>query len=180
MSLTITRPRRRVNLCTNLELRAAWDRAVDELEQAKKVAATDPREAGSVSVKKAAEAVAALEEQMRSHTVVFVLEAWPRKRWTEFEETHPAREGNETDRALNIDVSTLDEAIAGSIVAVESLSGEPVEFDPATWLALADEMTNGQWEDFALAILNLNRGVKAAPFSAAASREIRKSGLTSN
>lgn len=174
MSLTVTRPTRTVEFCTNLDLRAQWEDAGRALDAAKRQAAEDPREA-STAVRDAAEMVRGLEEQMRAHTVVFTLQAWPRKRWVEFEEAHPARQGNETDRTLGLDVSALDEAIGGSIVAVKSLDGKDVDFDPAEWSTLADEMTNGQWEDFATAVLNANRGVKAAPFSVAASRATRSS-----
>lgn len=174
MSLTVTRPTRTVEFCTNLDLQAAHEDALRVMVDAEREQRMDPRES-STAVRDAAEKVTALEEQMRAHTVVFTLQAWPRKRWAEFEETHPPRKDDETDRTLGIDVSALDEAIAGAIVSVKSLDGKDVAFDAADWPALADEMTSGQWQDFALAVLNANRGVKAAPFSVAASRATRSS-----
>lgn len=182
MSITITRPERVVVFCTNLALKAEHERAVAALEDAQRNAARDAREAGSANVATAAAAVRAIEDEMRGHQIEFTLRGWPRKRWVEFEETHKPRPDHEGDKVLSIDVSSLDEALSSkgdwplTIVAVKAPNGEDVPFDPRRdWNDLADEMTNGQWEDFALAVLQVNRGVKAAPFSVAASRVIPSS-----
>lgn len=46
-----------------------------------------------------------------------------------------------------------------TIASVKARTDEGVPFDPHTeWVPLADEMTNGQWEGFALAVLSTNRG----------------------
>lgn len=196
MSLSVTRPERTVQFCTNLNLKSAHEDAERALADARRSSAGDARETGAVGVREAAEAVRALEDQMRQHTVVFTLRGWPRKRWAEFEEAHPPREGNQHDRDTGVNVAALDEAISGvmcqscresgmspwpqTIVAVRSLDGADVEFDPRDWSGLADEMTNGQWEDFAVAVLQVNRGVKSAPFSVAASRVIQTSAPSSN
>lgn len=190
MSLSVTRPERTVEFCTDLGLKSAHEDAERALKETERRQREDPREA-STAVRDAAEVVRDLESKMRDHTVVFTLRAWPRKRWVEFEEAHPPRKGDEGDRAVGLDTRALDEALSGvmcdscrkagmspwprTIVSVKSLDGADVEFDPADWQGLADEMTNGQWQDFALAILNANNGVKAAPFSSAASRAIRTS-----
>jgi len=183
MSITVTRPRKTVAFCTNLALRSAHEDAVAALVAAQQDASKDPRENPPPVVSQAAAAVRDLEAQMRDHTITFVIEGWPRKRWVEFEEAHRPRKDNDTDKALMIDVSALDVVLAQSwtIVQVTAPDGSKVEFDPATeWVPLADEMTNGQWEEFATAVLIVNRGVKAAPFSEAASRVIRVSEQTSN
>lgn len=178
MSLTVTRPQQAVPFCTNLDLKAAHELAVAELERAQRNAPPGMEVSSPVAL--AAREVRRLEDEMREHTVVFTLTGWPRKQWAEFEESHKAREGQEVDKTLGIDVSALDEAIAGAIVSVKTLAGDDVPFTPgADWTPLADEMTNAQWEDFALAVLRLNRGVKDAPFSRAASAAIRGSELTS-
>ena len=179
--LTVTRPEKTVEFCTNLGLKSAHEDAVRGLEDAKRAAAADAREVPSVAVRDAAQRIADLEAEMRDHTVTFTLRAWPRKRWAEYEETHPPRKGIANDDALSINVSTLDEVIAPSIVAVKARDGQDVPFEPVTdWVPLADEMTDGQWQEFALAVLQVNRGVKAAPFSAAASRVIQSFERSSN
>lgn len=190
MSLTLTRATKVVPLCVNLSLKAEHDRAVAALQDARNAAAQDAREV-STEIRDAAAAVQAIEQQMRDHTVRFTLQALPRKKWAEFEVNHPARPDDETDKALGIDASALDavlsgavygpgEKVAPTIVAVESSTGDPVPFDPSTdWVPLADEMSTAQWNDFALAVLALNRGVTAAPFSPAASLVIQRSEQTS-
>lgn len=178
MSLTIKRPQKAVQFCTNLDLKAAHELAVSALERAQRSAT--PGMENQSEVAEAAREVQRLEAEMRDHTVVFTLAAWPRKRWTEFEESHKPREGEAADKTLDIDIASLDEAIAGAIVSVTAQDGTEVPFDGAKdWTPLADEMTNGQWETFALAVLQVNRGVKDAPFSQAASRAMRLSEQTS-
>lgn len=185
MSITFNRPEKTVVLCTKLSLQAEHEQAVEALRVAQREQAQDGRE-NDTSVRDAAERVQALEAEMRAHEVVFTLRAWRRKSWAEFEEAHPPREGREDDKLYGINIAALDDALAGSgdwpqtIVSVTSRDGQPVEFEPRTdWAPLADEMNNAQWNEFALAVLNVNRGVTAAPFSPLASATIRRSEQTS-
>lgn len=180
MSIVAKRPTQRIEFVTDLDMKAEHEAAVAHLAAVQKQASYDARETGSEAVTEAAAAVQELERHMREHTVVFTLEAWPRKRWVEHEETHPPREGREDDKNLGIDVASLDEVLAGSIKSVTNLDGEPVEFNgPTEWAQLAENMTSGQWQEFALAVLRLNRGVTAAPFSPLASVVTRRSAETS-
>jgi hypothetical protein len=67
-------------------------------------------------------------------------------------------------------------AIPLSIAAVENAAGDALPFDPASeWDALADEMTNSQYEDFVLAVLRVNAGRNEVPFSLSAFRMIQDS-----
>src|SRR5665647_3139351 len=162
MSITVTRPRKTVAFCTNLALRSAHEDAVAALVAAQQDASKDPRENPPQGVTQAAAAVRDLEAQMRDHTITFVIEGWPRKRWVEFEEAHRPRKDNDTDKALMIDVSALDVVLAQS------------------WTIVQVTAPDGSKDEFATAVLIVNRGVKAAPFSEAASRVIRVSEQTSN
>lgn len=178
MTLTIKRAEKIVPLCLDLSLKADHERAEDTLKRA--IENTDRREADT-SVREAAEAVRQLEDAMREHTVFFTIQAMRRKDWVEFEESHPARAGHDDDKAYDLDLSALDEAISASIVAVKSSTGEDVPLVPAKdWPALADEMSNAQWQAFAIAVLQANRGVVVTPFSQTASLEIRRSAPTSS
>lgn len=175
MSITLTRATKVVPLCVNLDLKGEHDRAVQALADAKNEAARDARE-NSTLVRDAAQAVVDLEQQMRDHTLLFTLQARPRKEWAEFVAGHPPRPGNEYDKSLDLDVSALDEVIQQSIIKVESRAGESLAFDgPAEWQRLADDMSDGQWTEFALAILAVNRGSTRVPFSPAASLAIQRS-----
>ena len=179
MSLTLTRATKVVPLCVNLSLKAEHDRAVASLADAKTRAVQDAREA-SMEVREAAEAVQLIEQQMRDHTVSFTLQALKRKDWAEFVAANPPRDGDEFDKALDVNVSALDKVIVQAITAVQNRDGSDVPFVPATdWEPLADEMSTAQWNDFAQAVLALNNGVTAAPFSPAASLVIQRSEQTS-
>jgi hypothetical protein len=66
---------------------------------------------------------------------------------------HPPRDGDDLDARLGYNSDTFGDAlITASIVKTENLDGEPV---PNEWARWADEMTNGQWEEFFTACLKL-------------------------
>lgn len=178
--ITVERPEKVVPFCTNLNLKAEHERAVVALEDARKNAAGDPREAGSPALTEAAQRVQELEREMQAHTVEFTIRGLRRKVWVEFFESHPARPDNVGDKRVGFDTSALDPIIAQSIVAVTRHDGQPEQFDPAAeWEDLADKMTNGQWSDFANAVIEVNHEVRSAPFSPLASVVIRRSEQTS-
>lgn len=166
MAIKIKRARRAVQLCTDLALYAEYDRAVATLDAAQK---RDGQTINpSAETKAAADAVQDIEAQMQAATLTFELEAQRRDVWEAFEAAHPPREGNDTDRQYTIDLSSLDSIIAESITSVEDAVGAQVGFQAEDWADLADEISTGQWQKFALAVLTVNRGVVAAPFSRAA------------
>lgn len=178
--ITVERPEKVVPFCTNLRLKGEHERAVAALDEARRNAASDPREAGSPALTAAAVRVQELERDMQDHTVEFTIRGLRRKVWVEFFESNPARPDNVGDKRVGFDVSALDPIIAQSIVAVTSRDGKPAPFDPAAeWDDLADQMTNGQWSDFANAVIEVNHEVRSAPFSPLASVVIRRSEQTS-
>ena len=66
---------------------------------------------------------------------------------------HPPRDGDDLDARLGYNSDTFgDSLIRACIVRTESLDGEPAPNDWPTW---ADDMTNGQWEEFFRACLDL-------------------------
>lgn len=178
MSITIKRPTRVVDLCTDMSLVADHERASRALEDAQK------RGQGleNTGVPEAARRVTDLEEQMRASTLEFTLQAVPRKTFEEFTAEHPAREDDQVDQTFGLNVSELDGLIAQCIVGVRDKGGAEVEFDPAVeWAGLAGQMTDGQWQEFALTAINIQRGGgTTVPFSRAASLAMAKYGPTSN
>lgn len=173
MALKIKRARTSVPLVTDLALAAEHERAVEALQRARREAKKEDRE-NSGTVKAAAARVVELENRMQGETVHIVLEAMARKVWAEFEESHPPRKDNDIDQTFRIEVPALDEAIGRSVVGVTDHDGNPVEgFD---WAEVSDELSNGQWQEFALAVIQVNRGATDAPFSLAASAVTRNSG----
>lgn len=66
---------------------------------------------------------------------------------------HPPREGDPLDAQLGYNSDTFGDAlISACIIRTENLDGETVPNEWATW---ADDMTNGQWEEFFTACLKL-------------------------
>lgn len=116
---------------------------------------------------------------MNDSMLLFRLRALPRRRWQELVTEHQPREDNEIDADLGVDQSQFFDAVMSELGTVVSVnrkgSGEVIDFDPADWNDLADEMSDGQWAEFAQKILELNRGVVGAPKSRTASRLIQSS-----
>lgn len=179
MPITITRPETVVEFCTDLALRAEHERAVAHLERVRKEQMRDAREVPADGAIEAAQAVRDIESQMREHTVLFTIRGLRRARWTAFIAANPPQD-TQADKQVGLHVPALDEVIAESIVSVKTPDGTDVPLDPATeWMDLADEMTNGQWAEFATAVIQVNHEVRSAPFSPLASAVIRRSEQTS-
>lgn len=177
MSLTIKRPEKVVPLCLDASLQAEWEQAEADLIQARK-APTGDRMTGNADVTRLAERVRDLESQMLAEVVHFRLRALPRSQWAQILAANPPTDSAD-DKAFGANKAAFfDEVIPASVVGV-TRGDEPVEFDPADWSALADEMTDRQWSDFADAVFTLNRGTVSVPFSRAASIVSRASSVSS-
>lgn len=181
MSITVKRAETTLEFCQDMELRADWEAAQEAHEAAKRNALSggDAR-LNDGTVVNAARAVREIEEQMAAAVVVFRLKALKRSTWQSLGAKNPPRDGSQEDRVAGVDVSTFYDAVAmepGCIQGVTAkATGKMVEFNPATeWLALADEMTDGQYGEFVTKFIELNRGGSAVPFSRAASLTIRNS-----
>jgi hypothetical protein len=97
-----------------------------------------------------------IEEQkaiIASGVVRVVIKGLTRGEFRRLLTAHPPREGDALDAQLGYNSDTFGDAlISACIVRTENLDGDPV---PNDWPAWADEMTNGQWEEFFTACLRL-------------------------
>lgn len=170
IDLTIKRPTKGVELCLDLELRSEWEQAEVALAEARKDPTVDQRLTGG-PVTELAKKLTALEAAMSAATVTFRLEALNRVEWSRLRTEHPPRKGDDSDKSLGFNEASLFEvAIPQSIKGVDDHEGNPVEWSPDSWQGLADEMTNRQYEDFKIAVLELNvLGGSRLPKSMAAS-----------
>ena len=94
------------------------------------------------------------------------LEALPRKRWAEAEESNPARDDKDSDKAFSVNVDTfLHEVLPLSVVEVKQRATGEVRTDiePGDWAAALDEVDDGQYSSLVFAVLTLNRQA-ANPF----------------
>jgi hypothetical protein len=175
MKLSIKRPETTVDLCLDGSLHAEWRKAQLELERVQKQNAGDDRL--NTPARAIAERIESIQEAMRAEVVTFTVRALPRNEWSGLVESNPPREGNKLDAEIygfNL-AAVMGAAIPACIVKAEQ-HGEPLEFNPnADWDALADDMTDAQYEDFMQAVLQVNRGRQDVPFSYAALREIQSS-----
>lgn len=176
--LGITRATATVELCTDMERVAEWERLVAELDAAKNKPQADMLN-GNTEALRIAKEITAVEEATAASTVVFKIRALSRKRWAELQEAHPAREGDEQDAEYGVDVFPFINAVLAEPDAIVSVvnkaTGEAVEFKGSDWPDTAAEISNGQWNEFARKVLVLNNGVVARPTSRAASLEMRRS-----
>jgi hypothetical protein len=180
MAIKVNRARGYVDFCTDLGLRTQWETAQEALLEARKAGGDMLVDAASTD---AATAVQALEKKMQGAILRFELEALPRKHWQELGIRHPAREGVAADARMNVDTSIFFDSVvmgvdeddlktASSIIGVTKLStNKVVDFDPKTeWVPLADDMSDGQYNEFVEKLLELNRGTGSnVPFSRLAS-----------
>ena len=176
MTLIVKRPETRVSFCLDGDLQAAHEAAKAEYANLNTRRLADERLNGQA--KDHAQKVVDLEEQMREATVTFVLRGLPRGEWSQLTAEHGPRDGNAVDKAYGFNPeAVMTIAIPKSIVGVENSKGEPLPFNPNDeWEALADEMTNSQYEDFVLGVLKVNAGRNDVPFSLSAFRMTQDSG----
>lgn len=161
MALQIKRARKVVDFYPDqavaLEVEAA-QKALDEAEAAKKTM-------NSKAVTEATKHLATVKAGAEASVLEIELEARPRKRFAEIEEAHPPRKGDEIDEHYSINWDTfLAELLPESVVSVRGRrSGEAVTVSPEEWTAVVDDISVGQYNELAIAILGLNRS-SANPF----------------
>lgn len=175
----VSLPERTVRLCLDGALQAEWEVAEKALSDARAATTRDARMTGNAEVEKAAKAVRDIEERMERSVLTFRLRALPRSEWADLLVKHPPK--TELDKQFGAARSDFfEDAIPASIVEVTQ-NGETVDFDvDEDWPDLAESMTDWQFNQFAAAVFGLNRSEVDIPFSAAASRTIRRSERNSN
>lgn len=172
--VSIKRPETTVDLWEDADLHAEWQAASETLTRLRREHEADRRESGeATAVQDAATKVVDLERKALDGLLSFRLRALPRVRFAEIQEEHPPREGNKNDEFAGVNLATFIDAVMiepGTVVSVtRKATGEVEPFDgPKDWVALADEMSNGQWEAFVNPLLVVNRGQVSPGFNRAA------------
>jgi len=171
---TMKRIETTVELCLDGSLYAEWKQAQAELEQSKKKAVVDDRL--NSPVRTLAAQIQDLEAKVVKETVTFTVRAMSRKEWREITLANPPREGNDLDKngyGFNVD-AVMEAAIPRSVVAAAK-SGRKLPDAAKLWAELEPDMSESQYDDFAVAVLQVNRGRMDRPFSYAASLEMQAS-----
>ena len=167
MELSVKRPETTVEFCLDGELFSRYEELNADLVEARKRSLADDRLNGEPAI--IAKKLVEVTEQMRAETVTFTLRGMPRKDWAKLIAENPPRDGHPADKGFGANAESLmTTAIPACIVSVKK-DGKPVEFDPAKkWEALADDMTDSQYDAFVLKTFSVNRGRQEVPFSQAA------------
>ena len=178
MALVVKRPETQVKFCLDGDLKAQHEAAEAEFNDVRSRSLADARL--NDPAKDLAKKIHDLEDAMRASTVTFLVRGMKRAAWSDLVAAHPPREGNALDKSYGFDVAELMKvAIPASIAGVENNDGEPLDFDvTAEWDALAEDMTDSQYEEFILAALRVNKGRNEVPFSLSAFRMIQNSDQT--
>lgn len=142
-----------------------YTNALNNLAEVQDAEKRDPRESGS-KVPAAQRKVKEIAKKAEADVAVFVIQAIPRGRYAEIQAEHPA--GEDTDIAPEAVDAVLSEPDA-ILSVTNKASGEAIDFTAADWADESAEMSHGQWEPFARAVLLLNEGNPTPNFSWAAS-----------
>lgn len=171
-----TRPEKLVPLCLRGNLQAEWDR-LKELYDAGPTADDKAMMVDRAAKRRVAEQLAEVEAKMRAGTVQFRLRALPRRRtpdtpkdqtvWQELVEKHPPRldakgKVDQRDAGAGVHMQPLLEELVPLSVVEPVMSAEQ-------WQQLDAKLSDGQWQQLAMAAWLLNRSEVDVPFSRAAS-----------
>lgn len=171
MAIVIKRNTATVELCTDLTLVGEHEALTEKVAENRKRGLSDARITGDPDAARIVE----LEKLMDASVLVFTLRALPRKRWVELQTAHPAREGDEIDAHYGVNIASFpDAAMPESIESVvDKTTGETVDW--GTWDDLADQLSDGQWQAFAIKLMYINNARGEVPFSKAVSRKTENS-----
>lgn len=162
------RPERTVRLCLRGDLQVAWDEAKATFDRLSEEGLAGRLTDGSAR-RKAAEAMAAIEEQMRGATVEFRLRALPRQQWRALMAEHPFRTGEDGKvlpaDAMGVNSETFFDALIRVCVVNPELSDDE-------WTRLDEVLSDRQFDELANAAWGINRHAVDIPFSSAASRTL--------
>jgi hypothetical protein len=171
-------PEKSIPLCLRGDLVADFEdleQQFDEAESARED--QNALDSGSEAAELAGQ-LEALRTQMKEHTYTFRVRALSRRAYRAMVAAHPPRKDVEADGtekvheadSLGFNVETFfDDLLHSAIV-------DPV-LDDSTWQLLLDRLTDRQFEELAMAAWLLNRQEVDIPFSRAASKSNRSSGL---
>jgi len=192
------RPQRTVDLVLDDDLRAQHRTAVEVLQDAARAeqaaqtrvdlaveqkqaagtvkAARAEHEAAQVARATAADAVVAVEAEMKSSVVTVVLEALSSADWTSLVGACPPRKDNKDDEAMGYDTSVFFPALVKASVVGPFVATD----DEESWTWLYDMSTDAMFTTLAETALVLNRREDGkVPFSAAVSALTSGSGASS-
>jgi len=155
-------PERSVDLCLRGDLVARWQELAREFVDAEREDKVHADLDGG-KARPLAEQIAALQDEMREHSLVLKLHALPRRKWTALMAAHPPREDDKTDELLGLNRETFYDALVRACVAEPAL-------DEDDWAHLDEVLSDGQWQALNNAAWAVNARDVDIPFSRGASQ----------
>lgn len=160
----IKRAERRVEICLDGALVAEYEAVEAELETARRAAIADRRLNSPVKglEKRQAELYKAQEES----TLVLTVRALPRAKWVEIRDSNPPRDAHVSDEQFgyNTEATVAKAMLTEGTIALVEQQGEPVEFTVDDWAGIADDLSDGQWQEIQTAVISANGGRPRVPF----------------
>lgn len=152
-------PEDEVPICVRGDLQARFEELQRQLDVARRTPESDSLAGSGGEVRRIAEEIEAVRQEMQAHVRVFVLRALPHKEWSDLLKDHKPRP---QDHPADFNRETFPTA------ALAACAVKP-RMNTAQAGKLIDAVTTGQWRTLWEAILGLNGGSGDVPFSAAAS-----------
>ncbi|MFI6299543.1 hypothetical protein ACIBEJ_48670 [Nonomuraea sp. NPDC050790] len=152
-------PEDEVPICRRGDLQARFEELERALDAARRRPEEDSLAGGGGEVRRLAQELMELREEMQSHVRVFRLRALPRLAWKNLLKEHPPRQA---DLPADHNRDSFPVAALAACAVRPRMTGEKAG-------RLVDALTQGQWGALWETILQLNGGSGEVPFSAAAS-----------
>ena len=152
----IRRPTDVVPLCLRGDLIAEWKRLERDFQEANSTVDDEVTASGrSAKAAKVAREMESLRGEMQAATRLFSIQAARRPDWLQLVKANSRGDGDDVDQ------ETFSVAIVAACCTDPAMS-------PAQAEQLKNEVTDGQWEELAKAVMRLNRTSPGVPYSPAA------------
>jgi hypothetical protein len=185
------RPTKVVEICLQTDLQEQYEGLHKELAEAYAAEQNDKRLNSGGRSRQIAQQIEALEREMADYVILFRLTAISPRAWSDLQDEHPPREGNNDDLLLGYNPQTFFDA------AIRACTIEPSDMDDEAWLDLlghpedepddaksdsdgddaeddgSGKLTPKQYSDLQGAVMALNVRKVSLPNSYAASRILR-------
>lgn len=152
-------PEAEVPIVMRGDLQSRFEELDRDLNAARRKPEDDSLAASGGEVRRLAEEIEALREEMQEHVRVFLLRALPRKAWSDLAKEHKPRK---QDAPADFNRDTFPVAALAACSVKPSLNEQQAG-------KVIDHITQGQWQTLWDKIMELNGGSGDVPFSYAAS-----------
>lgn len=160
-----------VTVCVNGRLSGEIERLDSDLAEARKRVPDTMAQAGDL--RKMAERIEALREEMEAYNIAFTLRGLSRVDNNKLKAAHPPRKGNDEDRLRGFDESSFFVPLVRACIVEPELTDVQYEH-------LVNNMSDGEFSKLALGAYAATEGGVSVPFSSAASSVLRSFDATSS